>query len=75
MLESALLGLAGLVGSPYNLMLMLLGVTCGTVVAILPGIGSIALLTMALPFAMTLKPYAAIALLASMHAVANTASM
>ncbi|MBI4331777.1 MAG: tripartite tricarboxylate transporter permease [Chloroflexi bacterium] len=73
MFDAAIQGFMGL-QSPYMWLLMLIGVAAATIVGILPGIGSTALLTMALPFAMTLSPYAAIALLVSMDAVSSTGS-
>lgn len=54
---------------------MMIGVIAGNIVGILPGIGSMALLTMAMPFAMTMNPYAAIALLVAMHASTSTGSV
>ncbi|MBI4333437.1 MAG: tripartite tricarboxylate transporter permease [Chloroflexi bacterium] len=73
MWEASLNGLMGVM-RPETFALMMIGIGAGTVVAILPGIGSTALLTMALPFAMGLSPYAAIALLVSIDAISSTGS-
>jgi len=59
---------------PWPLFLMLTGVVCGSIFATLPGIGSLVLIAIVLPFAVTLDPYAAIALLLGIGAVANTAN-
>ncbi len=73
MWEASLEGLL-MVLQPFPMLIMILAIILGSVVAILPGIGSVALLSMALPFAMALPPPAAIALVVGIHAVANTAS-
>lgn len=73
MWEASLQGLL-MVLQPLPMMIMILGIVLGSLVAILPGIGSPALVSMTLPFAMTLPPASAIALLISMNAVSNTAS-
>jgi len=59
---------------PLPMTIMILGIVLGSIVAILPGIGSSALVAMCLPFAMAMPPTSAITLLVSIHAVANTAS-
>ncbi len=73
MWEASLEGL-GHVLEPQLLALMVLGICLGSVVAILPGIGSGALIAIAIPFAMKMSPYAAIALLVSIDAVSSTGS-
>ncbi len=59
---------------PWPLFLMLVGVFCGSIFAALPGIGSLVLIAIVLPYAVTLDPYGAIALLLGISAVANTAN-
>jgi putative tricarboxylic transport membrane protein len=59
---------------PWPLFLMLCGVFCGSIFAALPGIGSLVLIALVLPYAVTLDPYGAIALLLGIGAVANTAN-
>jgi TctA family transporter len=54
--------------------LMFLGVVLGSIFAALPGIGGIALLTMMLPFAMSLNPTQCIALLIATGIISNTAN-
>ncbi len=73
MWEASLQGLL-MVLQPMPMFVMVVGIILSTVVAILPGIGSPALIAMCLPFAMTLPAPSAIALMVSIHAVANTAS-
>ena len=73
MWEASLQGLL-MVLQPIPMLVMVVGMVLSTIVAILPGIGSPALIAMCLPFAMNMSPPSAIALLVSMHAVANTAS-
>ncbi|MDP2643891.1 MAG: tripartite tricarboxylate transporter permease [Desulfobacterales bacterium] len=73
MWEASLDGLIHVL-QPHLLLLGFLGIVLGSVVAILPGIGSTALIAMSLPFAMTMGPYAAIAFLVSIDAVSSTGS-
>ncbi len=56
------------------LILMTGAVILSSIFAALPGIGSHTLLAMAIPFAMTLKPYECIALLLGINAISNTAN-
>ncbi len=73
MWEASLQGLLAVL-QPNTMLVMAIGIVTSTIVAILPGIGSTTLLAMAMPFAMTMTPPLAIALMVSIHAVANTAS-
>ncbi len=54
---------------------MMIGIVAGNIVGILPGIGSLAVLTMAMPFAMAMDPFAAIALVVALHASTSTGSV
>jgi TctA family transporter len=54
--------------------LMLGGVIASSIFAAMPGIGSLILLSMLLPYAMTLTPYECIALLLGIITVSNTAN-
>ncbi len=62
MWEASLTGLMSIL-RPELLAIMMIGVIPGTIVSVLPSIGSTAMLTMALPFAMVMSPYGAIALI------------
>lgn len=73
MWEASLQGLL-MVLQPFPMMIMILGIVLGSIVAILPGIGSTALLSICMPFAMAMPPAAAIALMVSINAVSATAS-
>jgi TctA family transporter len=73
MTEAALQGLSAIV-QPWPLFLMLAGILCSSVFAALPGVGVLLLLTIALPFAITLDPIPCIALLLGMGAISNTAN-
>jgi putative tricarboxylic transport membrane protein len=73
MTEAALQGLSAIM-QPWPLFLMLAGILCSSVFAALPGVGVLLLLTIALPFAITLDPIPCIALLLGMGAVSNTAN-
>lgn len=53
---------------------MLIGILGSSIFAALPGIGVLLLITIVLPFAITLDPYPAIALLLGIGAVSNTAN-
>jgi putative tricarboxylic transport membrane protein len=54
--------------------LMLIGILGSSIFAALPGIGVLLLITIVLPYAITLDPYPAIALLLGIGAVSNTAN-
>lgn len=56
------------------LLLMTCAVILSSIFAALPGVGSSTLLAMSLPFAMTLSPYEAIALLFGITIISNTAN-
>jgi len=71
--EAALEGLRGIL-EPWALFLMVAGVIVSSIVAALPGIGSLLILTIVLPYSFTLTPYQAIALLLGIGAVSNTAN-
>ncbi|MFT5438529.1 MAG: putative tricarboxylic transport membrane protein [Alphaproteobacteria bacterium] len=73
MTDAALQGLSAIM-QPWPLFLMLAGILCSSVFAALPGVGVLLLLTIALPFAITLDPIPCIALLLGMGAVSNTAN-
>ncbi len=73
MTEAALQGLSAIV-QPWPMFLMLAGILFSSIFAALPGVGVLLLLTIALPFAITLDPIACIALLLGMGAVSNTAN-
>ena len=73
MTEAALQGLAAIM-QPWPLFLMLSGILLSSVFAALPGVGVLLLLTIALPFAITLDPIPCIALLLGMGAISNTAN-
>ncbi len=59
---------------PWPMTLMLLGILGSSIFAALPGIGVLLLITIVLPFAVTLDPYPAIALMLGIGAVSNTAN-
>jgi len=73
MIDATIAALAAIL-QPWPLFLMLCGVFCGSIFAALPGIGSLVLIAIVLPYAVTLDPYGAIALLLGISAVANTAN-
>jgi len=73
MAEAALQGLLAIT-QPWPFFLMLAGILASSIFAALPGIGVLLLLTIALPFAITLDPFPCIALLLGMGAVSNTAN-
>ncbi|MGY9006902.1 MAG: tripartite tricarboxylate transporter permease, partial [Alphaproteobacteria bacterium] len=62
------------ISRPWPMMLMLIGILGSSFFAALPGIGVLLLITIVLPYAITLEPYPAIALLLGMGAVSNTAN-
>jgi TctA family transporter len=66
-------GLAG-VTAPFPLMLMFLGVVVASFFAAAPGIGGLLLLSLLMPYAMTLDPFAFIALIFGAATVGNTAN-
>jgi TctA family transporter len=62
------------ISRPWPMFLMLIGILGSSFFAALPGIGVLLLITIVLPYAITLDPYPAIALLLGMGAVSNTAN-
>lgn len=73
MLEAAWQGLVGIL-QPQMIGLMVMGVVLGSIVAALPGIGGVVLISISLPFAITLSPMACIAFLLGIGAITNTAN-
>ena len=73
MLDAAYQGLLGIL-EPQAMMLMVGGVLLSSVFAALPGVGVLLILTVVLPFSLTMSPYHAIAFLLGMGAVSNTAN-
>ena len=73
MLDSLLEGLLGIL-QPMPLFYMVAGVIVSSVVAAMPGVGSLLALSVILPYSFTLQPYEAIALLLGIGAVSNTAN-
>ena len=71
MLEASMTGLTSILRLDL-LAIIMIGVLLGTICSLLPGVGSTAMLTMALPFAVVLGPYGAIALMMSINAVSST---
>ncbi len=59
---------------PWPLFLMLIGILGSSFFAALPGIGVLLLITIVMPYAITLDPYPAIALMLGIGAVSNTAN-
>ena len=59
---------------PWPMFLMVIGIFGSSFFAALPGIGVLLLITIVLPFAITLDPYPAIAFLLGIGAVSNTAN-
>ncbi len=59
---------------PWPLFLMVIGIICSSLFAALPGVGVLLLITIVLPYAVTLDPYPAIAFLLGIGAVSNTAN-
>jgi len=68
--------IAGLYGviAPFPLMLMVIGVAIASFFAAAPGIGGLLLLSLFMPYAMTLEPFAFIALIFGAATVGNTAN-
>ena len=64
--DGLVLGL-GVAVSPMSLMLCLLGVTLGTLVGVLPGLGPAATIAMLLPVTLTLDPIYALIMLAGIY--------
>lgn len=66
----------GLIGvtAPFPLLLMVLGVIVASFFAAAPGIGGLLLLSLLMPYAMTLDPFAFIALIFGAATVGNTAN-
>ncbi len=73
MLDAAYQGLLGIL-EPQAMLLMVGGVLLSSVFAALPGVGVLLILTVVLPFSLTMSPYHAIAFLLGMGAVSNTAN-
>ena len=73
MLDAAYQGLLGIL-EPRAMMLMVGGVLLSSVFAALPGVGVLLILTVVLPFSLTMSPYHAIAFLLGIGAVSNTAN-
>jgi putative tricarboxylic transport membrane protein len=66
-------GMAGIL--QYKpLMLMIFGMAVSSVFAAVPGVGSLLFLSVMIPYAMTLSPYEAIALLLGIATVSNTSN-
>ena len=72
-LEVALTALAGLLTTPYIVMLMLIGVLVGIFMGIAPGVGGKLGLVLLIPFIYGMDPLAGAVFLLSMHAVVHTA--
>ena len=66
-------GLAAIM-TPEALTLMFVGIIASSVFAAIPGIGSLLLLSMVIPYAMKLEPYTCIAFLLGIGVVSNTAN-
>ncbi|MEE8516979.1 MAG: tripartite tricarboxylate transporter permease [Alphaproteobacteria bacterium] len=62
------------IARPWPMFLMVIGIFGSSFFAALPGIGVLLLITIVLPFAITLDPYPAIAFLLGIGAVSNTAN-
>ncbi|MEE8074240.1 MAG: tripartite tricarboxylate transporter permease, partial [Candidatus Binatia bacterium] len=73
MLEAAYQGLMGIL-QPWALFLLVSGVLVSSLFAALPGVGALLVITVILPYSLTLTPYQAIALLLGIGAVSNTAN-
>lgn len=71
MWEASLSGLESIL-RPDMFCIIFIGVILGTICSLLPGVGSTAMLTMAIPFAVVLGPYGAIALMMSINAVSSS---
>ncbi|MDE0341753.1 MAG: tripartite tricarboxylate transporter permease [Deltaproteobacteria bacterium] len=73
MIEAAYQGLLGIL-EPQAMLLMVSGVLLSSVFAALPGVGVLLILTVVLPFSLSMSPYHAIAFLLGIGAVSNTAN-
>jgi TctA family transporter len=73
MIDALLIALNEII-QPWPMFLMLVGILGSSIFAALPGIGVLLLITIVLPYAITLDPYPAIALLLGIGAVSNTAN-
>jgi TctA family transporter len=73
MIDAAIQGLVAIT-QPWPLFLMLTGILGSTFIAAMPGVGVLLLLTIVLPYSMTLDPIPCIALLLGIGAVSNTAN-
>lgn len=72
MLATIFGSLYGLISSPHIMGLMLIGVVCGILVGILPGIGGKLSIAMAIPFVYGMDMIAGAVFLLTMHAVNGT---
>jgi putative tricarboxylic transport membrane protein len=72
-MDVAFAALAGLLTSPYIMMLMLIGVFVGIFMGIAPGVGGKLGLVLLIPFIYDMDPLAGAVFLLSMHAVVHTA--
>jgi TctA family transporter len=72
-LNDIVTGLFGVI-APFPLLLMVVGVIIASIFAAAPGIGGLLLLSLFMPYAMTLEPYAYIALIFGAATVGNTAN-
>lgn len=72
-LDQIIDGLLGVI-APFPLLLMILGVAIASFFAAAPGIGGLLLLSLLLPYAMTLDPFAFVALIFGAATVGNTAN-
>src|SRR5512132_754068 len=52
---------------PFNIIMCLIGVTLGTLIGVLPGIGPVATIAMLLPVTFTLPPVSALIMLAGIY--------
>jgi len=57
----------GVAAQPYNIMLCLIGAVVGTLIGVLPGIGSLATIAMLLPITFGLPPVGALIMLAGIY--------
>ena len=57
----------GVAVTPTNIMLVMIGATVGTLIGVLPGIGSLATIAMLLPITFGLPPVGALIMLAGIY--------
>jgi TctA family transporter len=78
-MESEILNAAGnallILLTPERMMFLMLGIVLGLIVAILPGIGAIAGLSLLLPFTFDMDPFSALAVMMGLHAVVATGDL